>query len=419
MRVTAALYRGVTALIEPAAPAVLALRARDEGGSLREERLGKRPDRRVDTWWHAASLGEVAALEPVLTRAIERGQAGEFLVTTSTVAGRRAAERRWPGRAALAPLDLPGAVGRALRTRRPEALILVETELWPNWLRAAGREGTRIAVVNGRVSDRSWPRYRRWRGALADGLAAVRALAARTALDAERFVALGARPETVRVTGNTKHDRLVPPAPARLPWNGVPVWTAGSLRSGEEEIVLDAFARVRRDHPELRLVLAPRHPRGWEDLLARLAARGIAAAVRSRPAPEDAVADALILDTQGELAAVYASSSVALVGGTLVPVGGHNVMEAAAAGIPVLVGPHRANVVEDAEALIAAGGAIEVADAAGVASALAGWLADPGAGRTAGDRARDVARRGEGAAGRALDWLTERVVLRGDDHARG
>jgi 3-deoxy-D-manno-octulosonic-acid transferase len=235
-------------------------------------------------------------------------------------------------------------------------------------------------------------------------------VAAREPRDAERFRALGVAGEAIRVTGNTKHDRAGGGPPA-LPWRGEPVWVVGSLRPGEETAILDAFDRVRRRTP-LRLVVAPRHPGEWPQALSLLAARGLRVAVRSRPGPDDAQADVLWVDRLGELAALYRAATVAFVGGTLVPVGGHNVAEPAREGVPVLFGPHTENVRGDAEALLDLGGARRVADAAALAEALGAWLLAPEAREAAGrGAARAVAMLG-GAAERTLEWLVQREVLR-------
>jgi 3-deoxy-D-manno-octulosonic-acid transferase len=411
MSVGSALYRAFTMTAEPLAPALLRWAARRESAALRAERLGRAGLDRVDTWWHAASLGEVVALEPILERARAEGLAGRVAVTVNTEAGRGAARRLWGERAALAPLDLPRATARAFDARRPRALVLVETELWPNWILAARARGAAIAVVNGRLSDRAWPRYRRWRSFFAPLVAQFGAVAARTELDAERFIALGASPDAVRVTGNAKHDRLATAERAKLPWGDAPLWTVGSLRPGEEAAILDAFARVREREPRLRLALALRHPQDWGTLDADLAGRGWRVARRSRPAAEDARADVLVVDTHGELAGLYAASAVAFVGGTLVPVGGHNVLEAALAGVPVLFGPHLANVAEEAHALIESGGARSVRDADDLAEALGGWLADDAKRRADAAACRAAAEALRGGSARAVAWLAERGVL--------
>ena len=368
----------------------------------------------MDTWWHAASLGEVGALEPVLERARERGSAGSFLVTTSTVAGRGAASELWGDRVRLAPLDFPGMVRRAFRAHRPRALLLVETELWPNWLAEALASGVRVGIVNGRISERSWRRYRRWRGLFRPLLSRVGAVAARTDEDAERFFALGAGPEVVRVTGNTKNDRLRPATPAVLPWREARVWTAGSVRPGEEAFLLPVFERLQERFGDLRLVLALRHPGAWPRLEEDLARRGLRWARRSRPDPEDAAAQVLIADTHGELAGLYASSTIAFVGGTLVPVGGHNPVEAALAGVPVLFGPHTGNVAEEVEALLAKQGGRRVTNVVDLEETVAAWLADPEKVREAGARAARAAEELRGASERTLAWLQERGVLEGE-----
>jgi 3-deoxy-D-manno-octulosonic-acid transferase len=413
MNAAAAVYRGLTALAEPLAGPALSVFAPGEGRALHRERLGRGPLDPVQTWWHAASLGEVAALEPVLERARARSLAGTFLVTTTSRTGRERARRIWPERARLAPLDTPRVLSRTLDGRRPAAVLFVETELWPNWVRMAAERGIPMGIVNGRVSDRSWPRYRKWRGVLRPLLARLEAVAARYETDAERFLALGARPHTVRVAGNTKHDRLLAAEPASLPWSGVTLWTAGSIRPGEEAAVLDAFRDLRPRFPRLRLALVPRHPVAMRTALDRaLESRGLRAALRSAPAPEDAAADVLIVDGQGALPRFYAAAAVVFVGGTLVDKGGHNVLEAAQFGVPVVTGPHLANVREDGAALERAGGLVRVTSGPALRDAVEAWLANPREREDAGRRAAAVATASRGAAERTLDWMLERGVLR-------
>ncbi len=405
------LHRGLTGMVEPLAPALLRLFARGESPELRAERLARVGLEPVESWWHAASLGEIAAVEPILEHARAEGLTGRFAVTVNTLSGRGAARRVWGERAWLAPLDLPLAAARAFDGRRPRALVLVETELWPHWLLCARARGAATAVVNGRLSDRAWPRYRRLRSFFAPLLGEMRAVAARTDLDAERFLALGLPAEALRVTGNAKHDRITTAAAAALPWGEAPLWTAGSLRRGEEGAVLDAFGSVRARHPDLRLALALRHPSDWGGLDAEISRRGWRVARRTRPASGDAGADVLILDTHGELPAFYAASTMAFVGGTLVPVGGHNPLEAALAGLPVLFGPHLSNVAEDARLLVESGGARVVRGAEDLARAIDGWLEDDAVRRGDGEACRAAAATLRGGAARAVAWLAERGVL--------
>ena len=409
-RFVAGVYRGATHAFEPLTRFLYATWGLGDPPPLRAERLARNKMSPVDSWWHAASLGEVSALLPVLALAGDRALTGSVLVTTTSRAGRESARKFCPD-ACLAPLDLPRTVARALEARRPRALILIETELWPNWLHAALDRGTRIGIVNGRVSDRSWSRWQRGAPVPHDVMQRIGAVAARTDEDAARFVAMGVLENAVRVTGNTKHDRRQAITRALLPWNGARLWTAGSVRPGEEGPILDAFVSVRGRFPDLRLVLAPRHADAEPALLDAFARRGLRAARRSRPESSDADAPVLLLDTRGELEGVYAASTIAFVGGTLVSIGGHNVMEPALAGVPILVGPHHANVSAEVAELRQAGALRVVNDADDLARALTDWLASDPLRTQAAQAATTVAERSRGAAGRALDWLVTRGVL--------
>lgn len=410
MSVMGVLYRGATTLTEPLTGPGLRLLARNESPSLRTERVARDVMEPVDTWWHAASLGEVEALKPVLELAQEQDLVGRFVVTTTSPTGREEAARHWPGHVGLAPLDFPRAMGRAMRARRPRSLVLVETELWPNWLHMAFRTGTPVGVINGRISNHSWRRYRRWAGLFRPLVSRLAAIAVRYEKDAERFLVLGARPESLCVAGNTKHDRLAPATPARLPWTKATLWTIGSLRRGEESLI-EAFGILKPRHPRLKLAIVPRHPKLWPNLVADLRAKGFTVAVRSDPQASDSEADILVVDTHGELGAYYAASAVAFVGGTWAPIGGHNVLEPALSGVPVLVGPHLSGVEEEARGLESAGGLVQAASVEKAVEVLDSWLTDPDRRSRAGEAARRATVRFRGGSRTALEWLIKQGVL--------
>jgi 3-deoxy-D-manno-octulosonic-acid transferase len=366
-------------------------------------------------WWiHAASAGEVGGLAPVLETLAARPGAPAFLLTTTTVAGREAARRlpvvAW---AQLAPLDAWPCVSRFLDAAAPERLVLAETELWPSTLLLAARRGLRPALVNARMTPRSFGRYRLIAPFLAPALRALSAVGAQSAEDAARFEALGLPSGRARVTGNAKYDRGDVPAAAEavdarlraLGWDGAPLFVAGSTHPVEEEAVVAAFRAVSADVPGLRLVLAPRHVERAAEALATLTAAGLKTARWSAPAEDAPGARALLVDGMGVLPAFFARARAAFVGGTLVPVGGHNLLEPALAGVPVLFGPNTGHIALPARLLSESGGAFRVAGAAELRGRLEAWAADAEAARAAGAKARAAAESLRGAAARAADLL--------------
>jgi 3-deoxy-D-manno-octulosonic-acid transferase len=322
-------------------------------------------------------------------------------------------------RALFAPLDFPGPVRRTFSALRPEALVLVETELWPNLLDVARTERVPVCVVNARLGPERLARYRRLRrlyGPLLSGLAAV---GARDEEQARRFVSLGVPVSRVEHTGNLKYD-LSPPAETRESVRerlGIapdrPLLVAGSTAEGEEPQVLDAFAAVRGRFPKALLLLAPRRPARFGATGDAVRARGYRMARRSGNEPAVEETDVLLADTLGELAVLYAAADAAFVGGTLVPIGGHNLLEPAAAGIPVAFGPHTAHVGEPADDLLEVGAGARVADAAGLARVWSRWLANPEERRRAGEAALGLVARNRGALDR-----TVALVLRASGRSR-
>ncbi len=361
-------------------------------------------------WVHAASAGEVAAATEFLRRVHAMPDAPAVLLTTMTQTGREAA-RRLPqvAAASLVPLDCWLAVWRFLRQARPYALVLVETELWPNIIELSARAGLRLGLVNGRVSERSFPRYRLIAPLLRPFLRRIDRVAARTKADAQRLAALGVHEERIRVVGNMKYDRLASgdgrgrEELERLGWRDAPVFVAASTHPGEEEIVLAAFQDLRGRFPSLKLVLAPRHVERSGDTAATLRALGLSFCRLGGQADSDACV--LLVDAMGWLPSFFTCAAAAFVGGTLVPVGGHNVLEPAMAGIPVLFGPHVAHTREAAEALTACGGGFKVVDAASLARALQPFLESPEAARESGRKANALVRSWQGATDRTLSHL--------------
>ncbi|HEY3120493.1 MAG TPA: glycosyltransferase N-terminal domain-containing protein, partial [Vicinamibacteria bacterium] len=302
------------------------------------ERLGRLPplnrggERSI--WVHAVSVGEVLAVRGLVESLRRRFPGRRVFLSTTTVTGNTVARQSVATDGLFfAPFDWPGPVRRALEAVDPALLVLVETELWPNLIHEARRRGTRIALVNGRISPRSFPRYRRLRALLREVLEEVDLFLMQGEAHARRVREMGAPADRVRVLGNLKYD--APPAGSGGEAGGLiaaeagrPVWVAGSTARGEETLVLEAFRRARERVPSLRLVLAPRHPERFEEAAALVAAAGFHGARRSRlGAGGWREGDVLLLDTLGELAAAYAGATVVFVGGSLVAAGGHNVLE--------------------------------------------------------------------------------------------
>jgi 3-deoxy-D-manno-octulosonic-acid transferase len=385
------------------------------------DRLGRLPaglaaDPRPALWIHAVSVGEVKAAVPLVAALKQRFPGHRVLLSTTTLTGNAVArgEPRHDDGLFFAPFDTPGAVRRVLDALRPALVVLMETELWPNLIHEARRRGARVVLVNGRISDRSFPRYRRLRWFFRRVLGELDALLVQEEQHRERLIAMGAPPARVRVLGSLKYDALeapeTPPELARQLGVGAPLLVAGSTVEGEEPLVLDAFRRLQAEWPRLRLLIAPRHPERFEAVAALVASAGLRCARRSR-LTQSAWRDeeVLLLDTLGELARVYALASVVFVGGSLVPRGGHNILEAAVAGKPILVGPHMQNFKAIAEDFRAAGALVEVSDAVGLEGEIGALLRDEPRRAALGASARAVVERSRGALARTLDALAELV----------
>ncbi len=299
-------------------------------------------------WLHASSVGEAKAACRLLEALEASGH--RTRATTMTVAGRGIFERDRPAMpASLAPFDHPWCVEAALRSGKPRLSILIETELWPSWIAACARHGIPVVVASGRLSDRSFPRYRKLRPILGPTLRKIAAVGARTELDAERFVTLGVPEARVSVTGDLKLDPLTDPAPLAADLSRAlsagPVVVGGSTHRGEEEALFAALAASEQQGRGFVLVLAPRSVERAGEIVRLARSLGRRVFLRSRLESRPlAAGEVLILDSYGELAATFAAAAVGFVGGTLVPVGGHNVSEPVHAGCPVLYGPHIANV---------------------------------------------------------------------------
>jgi len=364
-------------------------------------------------WIHAVSVGESAAAVPLVEGIRRRWPELGIVVSTITPTGARIVAERLAGRAVhrYFPVDLPGPVRRALDAARPRFFIAIETELWPNFLRALAGRRIPAMIANGRISDRSFRRYHRVRWLMRRVLAHVSVFAMQSEEDARRIVALGAPPERVVVTGNLKSD-LLPEASDDAGWRerlGLGardrLWIAGSTHRGEETMVLDAFVRAKASHAGLALLVAPRHPERTGEVEELIRDRGLIAVRRSRLPREREPGAVTILDTVGELAQIYALAEVVFVGGSLVPVGGHNVLEPALRGKPVLFGPHTSNFREGAELLQRSGGGLVVKDGEELARELARLLEDGDLARRMGEAARESFVGRQGAVSATLDLI--------------
>jgi 3-deoxy-D-manno-octulosonic-acid transferase len=380
------------------------------------ERLGyaMRSDGAAPVWVHAVSVGEAQAAVP-LVRALRGRYPGiPVVMTTMTPTGAERVRQALGDtvKHSYVPYDLPGAVRRFLDRVRPRLIILVETELWPNLIHFAARRGVPVVLVNARLSARSAARYA-WGGSLVRSmLKDLSAIACQTEPDVQRFVTLGVDPKVTCVMGNVKFDLKLAAslweqaAVVRREW-GVsrPVWVAASTHEGEEDEVLTAAARVKETFPDCLLVLVPRHPERFGRVASLCRRRGYQVVLKSEKRPCSAETNVFLGDSMGELPLFYAASDVAFVGGSLVPVGGHNVVEPAALGVPVLFGPHVFNFESICAMLLEAGVGTVVGDAAALAAAVITYLGDADLRHTAGERARALADANRGALEAVLKVL--------------
>ncbi len=370
-------------------------------------------------WLHSVSVGETVVGSVLVPRLLARRPGLPLLVSTVTTTGRQVAEERIPQAEAFIywPLDFPGSVSRALTAVAPRLVLLTEGEIWPNFLEACHLRKIPVILVNGRVSRRSFRRYQIVKPLFRRVLERITLFCMQGAVDAERILALGADPERVVVTGNIKYDDVAandefPPhlaSVARL-MNGRPVWVAGSTHRGEEGLIVQAFREVRRETPESVLILAPRHPERVPEVEELLQEAGFPFVRRSQLREEGSELPPVILvDTMGELGQLYALATVVFVGGSLVPVGGHNILEPARHRRPILFGPYMDNFAEVAEAFLEEGMSHQVRDTPEMVARVLELFRDPAAASQMGEAAHRVLAKNQGAAERTAA-LVERYL---------
>lgn len=416
MSITGAIYTCVIYALLPVALLNLAWRARrmPAGGygkhlAQRFGRYDAKPMSGPLIWIHAVSVGETRAAQPLVCALIDRHPHHRILLTCGTPTGRRAAEELFGERVVRSylPYDLPGAVARFLDHYRPSAGVLMEMEVWPNLVRACSTRAVPLYLVNARLSERSFRRYRLFATFARETFGALSRVAAQTEGDAARLRGLGAR--DVAVTGNLKFD--VAPSAARVElgpawrirYGDRPVLLAASTRDGEEDLlldVLDAFAV-----PRLLLVIVPRHPQRFDEVAALLERRAIRYERRTADRPVAPDTRVLLGDSMGEMGAYYCACDLAFIGGSLLPFGGQNLIEACAVGKAVVLGPHTYNFADAAKHAIEAGAGVRVQNAAELAREASRLLTDPAALARMGQSALAFSRAHQGATARVMEIL--------------
>lgn len=372
-------------------------------------------------WVHAVSVGESIAAAPMIRALLERYPALPITVTCMTPTGSERIQALFANEARIQhcylPYDLPCTAARFLDRVQPKLAVIMETELWPNHIHQCAKRGIPVALANGRLSQRSAKGYGRFSKLTAPMLAEMSLLAVQTEAEAQRFRDLGARLEAVEVTGSIKFDLTIDPqllqraTELRSQWQAQdrPVWIAASTHEGEDEVVLDAHRRLLANHPDALLILVPRHPERFNSVFDLCQREGFATVRRSTGANVDAQTRVLLGDTMGELLFLYALADSAFVGGSLVPNGGHNLLEPAALAKPVLSGPHLFNFLDIAAQLREAGALAEVDDAEGLAVEVQRLFELPRDAQRMAEAGLAVMRRNQGALQRLLDGLARLI----------
>lgn len=376
-----------------------------------------------DLWIHAVSVGEALAAKPIVDEILRQRPGTSIVFTTTTLTGQAQARRIYPdATVTYFPFDFAFSVRRFLDHHRPRVFATMETEIWPNVTRISRERGLRLILANGRISDRSFPRYRAFRTVVGAVLRKYDRILAREATDRDRLIAIGARPECVEVTGNVKFDYEPDPAPleraseleAMIGDRHVVVF--GSTMEGEDEALLSEIEGLVNQQRAF-VVIAPRKPERFELVAGLLATSSLRFLRRSEmearnggPVQPDAVPDVLLLDTFGELARIYRYATAAFIGGTLVPTGGHNPIEAAANGVPVCFGPSMSNFREIAQVFLDNECATQVETATEVGDFAVRMIEQPDEQKLRGTRARDTVLQNRGASERTARRIVEMLA---------
>lgn len=381
------------------------------------ERLGRVPSRLNDAqpgsiWVHAVSVGEVLAVSQLVNDIQKQYPDQQVFISTTTATGQALARQRFgENRVFFMPLDFGFAVRRYLNALKPQLLVIAETEFWPNLLHLARKRQTAVAIVNARISDRSFPRYKRFKWFFSRVLSEVDLFLTQTAEDAQRLRDIGAPTERVRVSGNLKFDVRPNPQPELITGlraaigKDSPIIVCGSTAEGEEEPLLAAFKAVQQQFPAAVMILAPRHPERFEKVAALISVERFTLQRRTQWQPAQPIRSGIfLLDSVGELAAIYELTDIAFVGGSLVPTGGHNILEPAQYGAAILVGPHTFNF-REIVSLFEQGGAVNTVTAEGLPAQFLSLLGKPEDRQRMGCAAKDLFAKHAGATRRTLEAL--------------
>jgi len=365
-------------------------------------------------WIHAVSVGEVQAAVPLVHAISDRFPHHKMLITTVTPTGAERVKALFGDTVShcYIPFEMPLAVDRFYAAVNPKLALIMETEIWPNLYRGCGVRAIPLILVSARISPRSVDSYRRFLPLFRDTLSHGIIIAAQSDADAERFRSLGASPVRTWVTGNIKFDIELPADLAergrelrRRIFGDRPVWIAASTHDGEEQQVLAAHRKLQQQFADVLLILVPRHPERFQAVRNLVDSSGFNCIARTEQRPCDASTEVFLGDTMGEVPLFYAASDVAFVGGSLTPIGGHNLLEPAALGLPVVSGPHVYNAQEIADMFVEFGGCRMVADAAELAAAVGELIANPDRAAELGGAGFEIVQRNRGALKRLLELL--------------
>ncbi len=417
MRIFPILYNAIwTYLFTPVLPYTILIKDRHK----RERLLGPsrfRARSSDNIWIHALSLGEVLSAIPLVHELNREYPEKNIVMSVSTKQGLRIAKQKLETHVSqifTMPVDFWLLNRRTINQVNPVIFVLVETDIWPGMIHALKSRGITVFLINGRVSPRTFRMYRRFRPISSYMLNMIDLCLMQSELDRKRLIMTGVHPDRVVTTGNIKFDQDVKPMGYDEKWRWLkifklndnePVLVAGSTHPGEEELILDVFKRLKSNFPQLRLILAPRDINRAEFILNLIARKRLKGTLRSKIDSKNTLLDVIVLDSIGELGRIYGIGTVAFVGGSLVPVGGHNLLEPASFGVPVLFGPHTHNFVAMSDLLISCGGGERVKDAEELYTGISELLADNHKRRTMGKNAVEFVHGNRGALSNVMGYI--------------